>query len=64
MVTRLTDLPPAQAKRLAEVECPAFATRPYASGPPLSKRRIAIVSSAGLFQRGSEPFRVAMPITG
>jgi D-proline reductase (dithiol) PrdB len=57
MVTRLSDLPPAQAKRLAEVECPDFATRPYVSGPPLSKRRIAIVSSAGLFRRGSEPFR-------
>jgi D-proline reductase (dithiol) PrdB len=27
------------------------------SGPPLSARRIAIVSSAGLFRRGTEPFR-------
>ena len=56
-MTRLTDLPPAQAKRLAEVECPDFATSPYVSGPPLSERRIAIVSSAGLFRRGAEPFR-------
>jgi D-proline reductase (dithiol) PrdB len=56
-VTRLTDLPPAQAKRLSEVECPDFETRPYVSGPPLPGRRIAIVSSAGLFRRGTEPFR-------
>ena len=56
-MTRLTDLPPAQAKRLADVECPDFTTRPYVSGPPLSERRIAIVSSAGLFRRGAEPFR-------
>jgi D-proline reductase (dithiol) PrdB len=56
-VTRLTDLPPAQAKRLAEAECPDFATRPYVSGAALSDRRIAIVSSAGLFRRGAEPFR-------
>jgi len=56
-MTRLSDLPPAQAKRLAEVECPSFTTRPWVSGPPLSQRRIAVVSSAGLFKRGTEPFR-------
>lgn len=56
-MTRLSDLPPAQAKRLAEVECPTFETRPFVSGPPLSQRRIAIVSSAGLFRRGADPFR-------
>lgn len=57
MITRLTDLPPAQAKRLAEVECPDFKNRPWIAGPPLAERRIAIVSSAGLFRRDSEPFR-------
>jgi D-proline reductase (dithiol) PrdB len=56
-VTRLSDLPPAQAKRLAEVECPKFETSPFVLGPPLSQRKIAIVSSAGLFRRGAEPFR-------
>jgi D-proline reductase (dithiol) PrdB len=56
-LTRLSDLPPAQAKRLTEAECPNFTTRPWVSGPPLSARRIAIVSSAGLFRRGTEPFR-------
>ena len=56
-MTRLTDLPPAQAKRLAELECPDFATRPWVTGPVLSKRRVAIVSSAGLVLRGEDPFR-------
>ena len=56
-MTRLTDLPPAQAKRLAELECPVFETRPFVSGPPLSRRRVAIVSSAGLVVRGETPFR-------
>jgi D-proline reductase (dithiol) PrdB len=56
-VTRLSDLPPAQAKRLAEVECPVFETRPWVFGPPLPQRRVAIVSSAGLFRRGENPFR-------
>jgi D-proline reductase (dithiol) PrdB len=56
-VTRLTDLPPAQARRLAELECPEFQTRPFVSGPPLAQRRVAIVSSAGLVVRGENPFR-------
>jgi len=56
-MARLTDLPPAQAKRLAEAECPNFETRPWVTGSALSRRRVAIVSSAGLFVRGEEPFR-------
>ena len=56
-MTRLTDLPSAQAKRLAELECPDFATTPWVTGPALSQRRAAIVSSAGLVVRGEEPFR-------
>jgi D-proline reductase (dithiol) PrdB len=50
-------LPPAQAKRLAELECPDFETRPWVTGPALSERRVAIVSSAGLVVRGADPFR-------
>jgi D-proline reductase (dithiol) PrdB len=56
-VTRLTDLAPPQAKRLAELECPDFETRPWVSGPALSQRRVAIVSSAGLVVRNETPFR-------
>src|SRR5258707_1341942 len=56
-MTRLADLPPAQAKRLAELECPDFETRPGVAGPPLSRRRVAVVSSAGLVRRGENPFR-------
>ncbi|HVC57634.1 MAG TPA: glycine/sarcosine/betaine reductase selenoprotein B family protein [Stellaceae bacterium] len=56
-MTRLTDMPPAQAKRLAELECPEFTTRPWVAGPALAQRRVAIVSSAGLVVRGEMPFR-------
>ena len=56
-MTRLTDLPPGQAKRLAELECPDFPTRPWMSGPGLSQRRVAIISSAGLVVRGENPVR-------
>ena len=54
---RLEKLPAAQAKRLAELECPDFETRPWVTGPALSQRRVAIVSSAGLVVRGERPFR-------
>jgi hypothetical protein len=50
-MARLTDLPPAQEKRYAELECPSFATTPWVNGPPLAERRVAIISivlSAGL----------------
>jgi D-proline reductase (dithiol) PrdB len=56
-VTRLSDLLPNQAKRLAELDCPNFSTRPWQTGPKLSERRVAIVSSAGLVVRGENPFR-------
>ena len=56
-MTRLTDLPPAQAKRLTELDCPDFTTRPWVTGSPLPQRRVAIVSSAGLVVRGENPFR-------
>ncbi|MGH7030345.1 MAG: glycine/sarcosine/betaine reductase selenoprotein B family protein [Stellaceae bacterium] len=54
---RLSDLPAAMAKRLAELECPDFTTKPWADGPRLAQRRVAIVSSAGLVVRGESPFR-------
>lgn len=56
-MTRLTDLPPPMAKRLAELECPRFETTPWVSGPALPQRRVAIVTSAGLVVRGEMPFR-------
>jgi D-proline reductase (dithiol) PrdB len=56
-LVRLSDLPAAMAKRLAELECPDFATKPWVEGPPLAQRRVAVVSSAGLVVRGETPFR-------
>ena len=53
----MTSLPPAQAKRLAGIECPDFERRPWVTGPALSQRRVAVVSSAGLFVRSEKPFR-------
>jgi D-proline reductase (dithiol) PrdB len=54
---RLEKLPAEMAKRLSELECPDFKTMPWVEGPPLSERRVAIVSSAGLTVRGDRVFR-------
>ena len=54
---RLEKLPPAQAERYAALECPEFKTSPFVTGGPLTARRVAIVSSAGLVVRGDNPFR-------
>jgi D-proline reductase (dithiol) PrdB len=55
-MVRLTDLPPATQTSMANLECPVFTSAPFVSGPPLAKRRVAVVSSAGLLRRGERPF--------
>jgi len=53
----MTDLPQATQTGMANLECPRFETTPFVSGPPLAKRRVAVVTSAGLVRRGERPFR-------
>jgi D-proline reductase (dithiol) PrdB len=55
-MVRMTDLPPPSQTSMANLECPVFATTPFVSGPPLAKRRVAVVTSAGLLRRGERPF--------
>jgi D-proline reductase (dithiol) PrdB len=38
--------------------CPVFDTHPWVSGPPLSQRRVALISTAGLHRRDDRPFAV------
>ncbi|MBV8777862.1 MAG: selenoprotein B glycine/betaine/sarcosine/D-proline reductase, partial [Alphaproteobacteria bacterium] len=54
---RLEKLPAEMALRLSELECPDFKGTPWVEGKPLSQRRVAIVSSAGLVVRGDPVFR-------
>ena len=51
-MTRLIDLPPDPAKRLAGLECPNFATRPCVTGPVLS---IPPAVAFGVLVRGGAP---------
>ncbi len=38
--------------------CPSFETHPWVKGPPLSQRRVAIITTAGLHGRHDRPFQL------
>lgn len=57
-MARLEDIPEPTRTAVANLACPAFETTPFVTGPNLSERRVAIVSSAALIHRGDKPFPV------
>jgi D-proline reductase (dithiol) PrdB len=55
-MARLEDIPQPTRDAVVTAPCPAFNTQPFVAGPPLARRRLAIVSSAALLRRGDKPF--------
>jgi D-proline reductase (dithiol) PrdB len=55
-MARLTELSEPTRTRLLNLECPAFESQPWVAGAPLARRRVAIISTAGLHRRGDRPF--------
>jgi D-proline reductase (dithiol) PrdB len=55
-MARLEDIPEPTRTAVANLPCPAFETTPFVTGPKLSERRVAIVTSAALIHRGDKPF--------
>jgi len=55
-MVRLEQMDEADRKLYEELNCPTFETRPWVDGPPLSGRRVALISTAGLHRRGDRPF--------
>src|SRR5580704_13367625 len=55
-MARLEDIPEPTRTGVANLPCPAYDTTPFVSGPALSERRVAIVSSAALIRRGDKTF--------
>lgn len=55
-VARAEDIPQPTRDVVLNIPCPAFETTPFVAGPPLSQRRIAILTSAALVRRGDKPF--------
>ena len=57
-MVRLSDLPEISRQFLIDFDCPEMDGRPWADGPPLARRRVAIVTTAGLQRRGDPPFHL------
>ena len=55
-MARLENLPEPQRSHIAKTKLPTFDTHSWAAGPSLSRRRIAIISTAGLHRREDMPF--------
>src|SRR5665213_3045360 len=55
-MARLEDIPQPTRDAVANLPCPSFDTHPLVNGPPLTQRRVAIVTSAALVRRGDAPF--------
>ncbi len=52
----LKRIPEDEKKHLLELPCPTFEAAPWVTGPPLSRRKLALISTAGLHRRGDRPF--------
>lgn len=55
-MVRLADLPDAEATFLRERACPAFGPTALVKGPALAKRRVVLISTAGLRRIDDRPF--------
>ncbi len=58
-MARLKELPEAMRSRIADLDCPIYETNPWVEGPPLSQRRVSLISTAGLHTRDDRPFGAA-----
>jgi len=56
LMIRLSDIPTEEAAHVLAKSCDPFDTRPWVVGPPLSERRDAILTSAGLHRVGDPAF--------
>ncbi|MEM6498333.1 MAG: glycine/sarcosine/betaine reductase selenoprotein B family protein [Pseudomonadota bacterium] len=55
-MARLEDFHEPARSRLANLVCPEFEGTPWVESKPMSQRRVAVVSTAGLQRRGDHPF--------
>ena len=55
-MVHLSEMPDKLRDILINQDLPEFETTPWADGPPLSERRIALISTAGLHRKDDPPF--------
>jgi D-proline reductase (dithiol) PrdB len=56
----MRDMSDAAYERIINQELPDYGVTPCRDGPPLSDRRIAIVTTAGLHRRDDKPFTIGV----
>jgi D-proline reductase (dithiol) PrdB len=55
-MARMEDIPLATREAVAALDCPAYPDQPWAGAAPLSRRTVAILTSAALHPRSERPF--------
>ncbi len=55
-MVHLSEMPEKLRDVLINQDLPEFETTPWADGPPLAERRIALISTAGLHRKGEAAF--------
>jgi D-proline reductase (dithiol) PrdB len=55
-MARLDRMPEPMRSHLANLPCPSFNEYPWATGAALKRRRVSIISTAGLHRRNDRPF--------
>ena len=56
-MARLDRIPEPMRSHLANLPCPSFKETAWIPGKPLSRRRVSLISTAGLHRRGDRPFQ-------
>ncbi len=57
-MARLDRMPVDEQKHILALTCPTFGAAPWVNGQPLTKRRVALITTAGLHRLGDAPFGV------
>ena len=55
-MARLESMTPALRKHYLDMPCPTFDSSPWVPGAPLARRKVALISTAGLHRRDDRPF--------
>lgn len=55
-MARLERMREPMKSHLANLSCPSFENQPWVTGNPLARRRVSLISTAGLQRRGDRPF--------
>lgn len=58
-MARIENMTEQERQRTLSLPCAEFDTNPCVSGPPLSERRVAIVTTSGLHCRHDHPFTIS-----